>query len=347
MLSSVDVDIHNTKKEALENVSNLNKVDEVKTEAIVTSSPKNNFSFKQLLIIIIPITTVILFAVIFIPVYVVNKNNDDDDKDDKVIINNNNYYIYDEHDEYDEVITNETYATLTPKDGYDNIFIFLGGITEFANNYFDFFKGRNTFIPKGTKIYSISGQIREMQYMIDYGAPPQYTTVPGWFNVDKFANLVPENDFTQAKESLKIVLDEIDRIKTEENIDYKNIYLGGFSQGAVMTNYVLLNSRHELGGYIAFSGYVFDHDLSANTVIYNLSPTQQSKIDSRKDYHILATHSFNDDRVFYKNSAESYQEYYKKYTDFKLLSFGELEHYFETQPIFPEVRKWLRKRMNK
>ncbi len=26
MLSSVDVDIHNTKKEALENVSNLNKV---------------------------------------------------------------------------------------------------------------------------------------------------------------------------------------------------------------------------------------------------------------------------------------------------------------------------------
>ena len=344
MLSSVDVDIHNTKKEALENVSNLNKVDEVKTEAIVTSSPKNNFSFKQLLIIIIPITTVILFAVIFIPVYVVNKNNDDDDK---VIINNNNYYIYDEHDEYDEVITNETYATLTPKDGYDNIFIFLGGITEFANKYFDFFKGRNTFIPKGTKIYSISGQIREMQYMIDYGAPPQYSTVPGWFNVDKFANLVPENDFTQAKESLKIVLDEIDKIKTEENIDYKNIYLGGFSQGAVMTNYVLLNSRHELGGYIAFSGYVFDHDLSANTVIYNLSPTQQSKIDSRKDYHILATHSFNDDRVFYKNSAESYQEYYKKYTDFKLLSFGELEHYFETQPIFPEVRKWLRKRMNK
>ena len=199
MLSSVDVDIHNTKKEALENVSNLNKVDEVKTEAIVTSSPKNNFSFKQLLIIIIPITTVILFAVIFIPVYVVNKNNDDDDKDDKVIINNNNYYIYDEHDEYDEVITNETYATLTPKDGYDNIFIFLGGITEFANKYFDFFKGRNTFIPKGTKIYSISGQIREMQYMIDYGFSPPYTTVPGWFNVDSSANLVPENDFTQAK----------------------------------------------------------------------------------------------------------------------------------------------------
>ena len=346
MLFSVDVDIHNTKKEAIENVNSENKVNEVKTEAIAASSPKINYSIKQLLIIIIPITTVILFAVIFIPVYVVSKNNDDD-KDDKVIINNNNYYIYDGYDEYDEVKTNPIYATLTPKDGYDNIFIFLGGITEVADKYFDFFKSRNTFIPKGTKIYCISGQLREMQYMIDYGAPPQYTTVPGWFNVDKFANLVPENDFTQAKESLKIVLDEIDRIKTEENIDYKNIYLGGFSQGAVMTNYVLLNSRHELGGYIAFSGYVFDHDLSANTVIYTLTEAQQSKIDSKKDYHILATHSFNDNRVFYKNAAESYQEYYKKYTDFKLLSFGEIEHYLETQPILPIVRKWLRNRMNK
>ena len=52
-------------------------------------------------------------------------------------------------------------------------------------------------------------------------------------------------------------------------------------------------------------------------------------------------------KVFYKNAAESYQEYYKKYTDFKLLSFGEIEHYLETQPILPIVRKWLRNRMNK
>jgi predicted esterase len=300
-------------------------------------------SIGQLLAISLPICLAILFASIFVPLYVKHKKE------------NTKYFVVrvngtsieeNETDVFEENILNITYATLTPKDGYDNIMIFLGGIGEVATKYFDFFNSNTTFIPKRTKIYSLSGNPRQMQFVIDYynNSDP----VPGWFNIDSRATLRPNpHNFTEANQSLYLVLDEIDRIKSEGNVDYKNIYLSGFSQGGMMTNYILLNSRHELGGYIAFSGYVFDHDLSANTVIYNLSPTQQSKIDSRKDYHILATHSFNDDRVFYKNSAESYQEYYKKYTDFKLLSFGELEHYFETQPIFPEVRKWLRKRMNK
>ena len=64
--------------------------------------------------------------------------------------------------------------------------------------------------------------------------------VPGWFNIDSQANLYPEkNNFTEAKVSLNLMLDEIDRIKNAENVDYKNIYLGGFSQGAMMTNYIL------------------------------------------------------------------------------------------------------------
>ena len=76
-----------------------------------------------------------------------------------------------------------------------------------------------------------------MQFMIDYELTSD--PVPGWFNVASDASLVPTGDFTQAKESLNLVLDEIDRIKNAENVDYKNIYLGGFSQGAVMTNYIL------------------------------------------------------------------------------------------------------------
>ena len=37
-------------------------------------------------------------------------------------------------------ITNVINATLTPKDGYDKIFIFLGGISDVSNKYFDFLK---------------------------------------------------------------------------------------------------------------------------------------------------------------------------------------------------------------
>jgi phospholipase/carboxylesterase len=241
-----------------------------------------------------------------------------------------------------------TYAILTPKYGYDNILIFLGGISDVSTKYFDFFKSKNTFVPRGTKIYFLSGQLREMQFMIDYHR--DNTPVPGWFNIDKDAKLRPtEHDFTQARESLQLVLDEIDRIKTIENVDYKNIYLSGFSQGGMMTNYVLLNSRHQLGGYIAFSGYVFDHDFSKNTIIYknDMTDTQKSKLQSRKDYHILATHSFMDNAVFYQLSAESYRVYYSDYTDFKLLSFAALPHVLREQPVHPFVKKWLKESMGK
>ena len=142
-------------------------------------------------------------------------------------------------------------------------------------------------------------------------------------------------------------LDEIDRIKNIENVDYKKIYLGGFSQGAMMTNYILLNSRHELGGYIAFSGYVFDHDFLENEIVTNLSELQKEKLQSKKNYHILATHSYMDDAVFYALAAPSYQTYFVDYTDFKLLSFGNIPHKFPEQPIHPLVRQWLKTSMGK
>ena len=170
----------------------------------------------------------------------------------------------------------------------------------------------------------------------------------GWFNIDSTATLRPTpHDFTEARKSLKLVIDEIERIKTIENVDYKKIYLSGFSQGAMMTNYILLNLEHELGGYIAFSGYVFDHDFLENQVIYDLSNTQKDKLAAKKDYHILATHSFGDNAVFYQLSAESYRFYYHDYTDFKLLSFGYLPHVLPQQPMHPYVKKWLRESMGK
>ena len=230
MLSSVN--IHNLKKEEIE-----------KTNTEIFDNPKKGSiqqfycNYKQLLIIVIPISVIFLFAVIFIPVYVVEKTKNDDDKT-QTSNNSNNSNNYELYDEYVENVINITYAILTPKDGYDNIFIFLGGISDVATKYFDFFKSTNTFIPKGTKIYFLSGQPRQMQFMIDYY---NYTDpVPGWFNIDSQANLYPEkNNFTEAKVSLNLMLDEIDRIKNAENVDYKNIYLGGFSQGAMMTNYII------------------------------------------------------------------------------------------------------------
>ena len=300
-------------------------------------------SIKRLLILFISISVILLITIIFILAFAVNKKNKNNNNEDINITK-----VSDTEDEYDEFESNDvnlTYAVLTPKGGYDNIFIFLGGISEFARKYFSFFKSNSTFVPKGTKIYLLSGQIRQMQFMIDKYSLP--FPVPGWFNVDTNGNLIPNNDFTEAKKSLELVLDEIDRIKNDDKVDYKNIYLGGFSQGAIMTNYILLNSRYELGGYLPFSGYIFDHDFSSNQLITNLTSVQLSKLEARKNYHILATHSFADETVFYNLAAESYSVYFRNYTDFTLFSFGNIGHEFEKQPIFYNVRNWLKKSMGK
>ena len=321
-------------------------------------------SIGQILAITIPLSAAILFTAIFVPIYVI-KNKDDKTK--YIIISDNSTTLKSdiisdiktdigsdinsddiEFDEFNENITNVIYATLTPKDGYDKIFIFLNGIAELSTDHLDFFKSNNTFVPKGTKIYSISGTPRQMQYMIDYY---NYTApVPGWFNVFSNGTLCPPENFTQAKASLNYILDEIDRIKNnEKNIDYKDIYLAGFSQGAIMVNYVLLNSRHELGGYLPFSGYILDHEFPESTVVpaKNRTPKQNAKLESKKNYHVLATHSFNDNRVFYDKSTYSYSEYFRRYTNVLLISLGEEEHMFPYEPSIPIVRNWLKGRMGK
>ena len=329
---------------------------------IGTSNNSCPCSVAQLLAIAIPLSLLGLFCAIFLPIYLTKHNHHN-----KIIVirdnrtnptNNTNTDIdtnnitgnltEEEFDEFDENVTNLVYATLTPKNGYDNILIFLNGITEVSNKYFDYFKSNKTFIPRKTKIYSLAGRPRRMrfvEYYYNYSGP-----VPGWFDVDHNGVLYCDNCsdlYDEAKESLNLVLDSIDQIAYAEQMSYDKIYLAGFSQGAIMVNYVLLNSRHKLGGYLAFSGYVFDHDLHYNQIIHNLTDSQKEKINSKKDYHIIATLSFNDDGVFYQNSAASYSIYYKEYTDFRLYSFGNLLHVLSEQPVLPHVKLWLKESMGK
>ena len=330
-----------------------NKINNI---SIKPDKDKKCFSKGQILAIIIPIGLLALLCAIYLPIYLTKHK-----KKTKIIylienatdiitenlIKNDSIIEEDEFDEFDENVVNYTYATLTPKNGYNNIFIFLGGISEEANKYFYLFKSKETMIPKKTKIYSLSGKIRHIIFTETLG---HNESVPGWFNIDKEGNLICDNcsnNYEEAKESLYFILDTIDQISKEEKIAYDNIYIGGFSQGGIMTNYVLLNSRHKLGGYLPFSGYFFDHRFPNNSIQIDLTEEQKEVIKSKKDYHILATFSFNDEVINYEQSAFAYYNYYKDYTNFKFCSFGELSHNFENQPVFQEVKNWLKERMGK
>ena len=326
-----------------ENKSGFNNLDNISVQK------KCPCTFGQLLAIFVPISLAIIIAILLI---VLNKSdeekipkeaNDGFDKSDKL----------EEFDEFDEYKESYNYATLTPKGGYNNIYIHLGGISETADKYLNFFKSNRTIIPAKTKLYFLTGNARVMKYLEDYYNYSQ--PVPAWFNVDSDGNLICGKEictnFSESKASLNYILDKIDEIALKEKMDYEKIYLGGFSQGGIMTCNTLLNSRHKLGGYLIFSGYIFDEHFPPTKVevksYSELTEEQKQILESKKDYHIIATHSFDDSRVFYNRAIEMYYTYFRYYTDFRIYSFGNLDHYFEEQPVLPLVRTWLKESMGK
>ena len=246
-----------------------------------------------------------------------------------------------------EEIKNYSYATLTPKTGYDNILIFLGDISNNSTYYFSFFENNETtFVPEKTKIICLSGNMRKVQYMIDYYN--NENDVPAWFNVDKNGTLIYEgNDpFIEAKESKELILNQIDESVKEVNNDYSKVFLGGFGQGAVMTNYVMLNSKNELGGYLPFNGYIFDdHFSSTFTVIQNLNNEQLEILNDKKDYYICASNSYSDEILPISVVISQYDSYFINYTNTLHFSFGIVGHVLETQPTLPMVKLWLKERM--
>ena len=176
------------KQNASENVLTINNLNPRYNDLAKNSSCP--CSVAQLLAIFIPIGLLGLFCAIFLPIYLTHHNHHNKViyiREDEHPINDN---TTEEYDEFDEYVANYTYATLTPKDGYNNIFIFLGGIKEVSNKYFDFFKSNQTIIPKKTKIYFLSGKMRKIKFMEAFGVTDP---VPCWFNVDINANLHCDN----------------------------------------------------------------------------------------------------------------------------------------------------------
>ena len=294
---------------------------------------------KQLFLLIIPFVIIGFFLVSFLPIFLKEKG----EKYKIEIIKNNISNFINEYDQFEQYFANYSYATLTPKNNYNYIYIHLGNINEHANTYFDFFQSNSTIIPSNTKLIFLSGKSRKIKYMEKYN---NYDPVSAWFNIDTSGKLICdncENEYDEAKESLYLILDKIDEIANKEKIEYNKIFLGGYGQGGIMVNYVLLNSRHELGGYCSFSGFFFDHNFPYNTIITNLTNIQKDILDSKKNYHFLATYSFTDDIIPYSNVINSYYNYFNEYTDFLFLSFKNFG--FINMPVLDTIKMWIKQRM--
>ena len=207
-------------------MSEVQVIDSVKVPFPTESKSKCPCTTKQLVMIIIPIASVIIYLAIFLPIYFRNKG----DKFKVVIVTDDNstnskLSFIEEYVQFKEKIFNNSYSTLTPENGYDKIYIHLGNINETSNIYFDFFKSDKTFIPPKTKIIFLSAE-----------------SSLSWFNINENYNL-----FDEVKNSTNQILNKIDKISSEEKINYDKIFIGGYGQGGVMVNSIILNSKYEFG----------------------------------------------------------------------------------------------------
>ena len=176
---------------------------------------------------------------------------------------------------------------LTPKEGYDSVLIFLHGLGDSADGYLDFFLDEYKPIPNRMKVILLT-------------APKSPVTVNGgdtmnsWYDILSFErgkDSISETDVV--KNSLRIRKCIETEAKAQEiNNDFKNIFLGGFSQGCCMALYVGMYFPHNLGGIVGLSGLLFPFtELNEN----------------KKNLPILLSHGEWDSVIPFSVSYESYE----------------------------------------
>ncbi|EOQ96276.1 serine hydrolase [Leptospira wolbachii serovar Codice str. CDC] len=130
----------------------------------------------------------------------------------------------------------------------------------------------------------------------------------GWYEV-LFTTGQPKINLEQERESQKLLLQFLDYLKLNYNFDESNVWIGGFSQGAIMSYSIGLLHPEKVKGIIALSGRLLEENKAQVTV--------SEKVLSKK---VFISHGTND-RVLSVDYARSVKGY--------LESIGVHPHYQE------------------
>ena len=117
------------------------------------------------------------------------------------------------------------------------------------------------------------------------GARAPFTTDFGgfaWFQI-RYNQRGMEIDAKQAEESRRLLLKFVDEIVAEHDLDAERIYLGGFSQGAIMIYGLILSEPEKFAGAVPMSGVLAPQYLEKRAVDERL-----------KDFPIFVSHGVYD-----------------------------------------------------
>ena len=156
----------------------------------------------------------------------------------------------------------------------------------------------------------------------------QFTLGPGryaWYNVD-FSTGKPVFNAQQELSSLKIILDFINQVKLKYQLD--EVYVGGFSQGAIMSYTIGLLNPKDIKGVIALGGRMLEE----------IKPIVTRNEDLKK-LRVFISHGTQDNTlpVGYARAAKNYLEGLPVQ-----LSYHEYEIGHQISPaVLADLNKWL------
>lgn len=175
-------------------------------------------------------------------------------------------------------------------------------------------------------LFSLASQLPQDYYIICPRG--KYTFSEGsyaWYKVD-FSTGKPIYDHQQELESRKSILSFIDQIKMK--FGFEEIYLGGFSQGAIMSATIGLLNPEKLKGIICLSG----------RILQEIQPLVKENVELSK-LKIFLAHGIQDGVLPISNVREA-KAFFMKYTP-QLVYF----EYNMGHQIIPEemlkLKEWL------
>lgn len=80
----------------------------------------------------------------------------------------------------------------------------------------------------------------------------------GWYSLD-FTDGVKMTNFEEGIESRNALVDFIDAFNKQENLDASNVWISGFSQGAILSYAIALSCPEKVKNVLILSGYPEEH----------------------------------------------------------------------------------------
>lgn len=159
-------------------------------------------------------------------------------------------------------------------------------------------------------LFSLTQYLPDDFLILSVRGPYTYNQGYAWYNL-QFTDNGIIHDKIQAENSRKLLIEFITGLKTKYQFDASQVYLCGFSQGAIMSYYIALSKPDLIKGIAAMSGRILEETKPL---------IQKEKVKSLK---VFISHGTEDPvlKIQYARDANSYlrsiniQPVYKEYKD--------------------------------